>query len=165
MCQLLPFFGNKIDQKITLTSFGLASMIAYMIEPPVRHTQLMAFIMPKAIETFFNMLAKKKSYKRSPWHKILLALVAWAFLGYSFLLETERKRALEKSARSQAVAETNFGRLGEPFPSSLNINIGADLQDYATSDDNKDKEEEIEPQAKSLGANLFTGIAGLIVNL
>ena len=57
-------------------------MAAFMVEPVTRHIQLLAFMLPKMIETIANSLEHKRKFKQKDWHSRILLLLAMAIFAF-----------------------------------------------------------------------------------
>ena len=71
---------------------GIGCIIAYMFEPPVRHIQLLGFMLPKALGILSDILERRRKYKARSWHNVAIFLLAWAFIAYSQLREKHKKK-------------------------------------------------------------------------
>ena len=71
---------------------GIGCIIAYMFEPPVRHIQLLGFMLPKALGILSDILERRRKYKARSWHNVAIFLLAWALIAYSQLREKHKKK-------------------------------------------------------------------------
>ena len=87
MCVCSRGLGMKMGKGLNILTMGLGGFIAYLFETPNRHVQLLSFMLPKAIETLFNLLAIKGLYRARDWHAQAVAVFAWAIIACSALKE------------------------------------------------------------------------------
>ena len=83
--------GNRLGvpcNRFTMTAYlGLGGIAAFRFEPVIRHIQLLAFMLPKMIETMSDSLSSKGLYKPQNWHAKLILLFAVALFAYNALRE------------------------------------------------------------------------------
>ena len=92
MCVFMKVFGLKMGKRLNVLSMGLGGFIAYLFETPNRHIQLTGFMLPKAIETLFNLLQSRGLYKAKDWHNYAIAVFAWAIIASAALREHLKKQ-------------------------------------------------------------------------
>ena len=71
---------------------AIGGFIAYLFETPSRHSQLLSFMMPKALETLYNLLSSRGFYKQKDWHAKAIVLIAWAIIAYSAIREYRKEK-------------------------------------------------------------------------
>ena len=74
---------NILKSKLwTFISVLVGGTIGFIVETPYRHFQFLGYFTPKAIETIFNILARKGYYKWHWWHKHAVLLLAFAMISF-----------------------------------------------------------------------------------
>ena len=81
-------FGFTFGKGMTLVTFGLGCLLSFLVETPNRHTQLLGYIAPNAINIFINLLEQHRLFKRKSWHTYLVTMFAWAVIAGHFVRQS-----------------------------------------------------------------------------
>ena len=79
-----------MSKSMAVTTIGIGCFVAYFFETPARHSQLVSFMLPKAIETFFSILERRSLYKSRKWHSYAVFMFAWIIISSLALLDNRK---------------------------------------------------------------------------
>ena len=99
----MRYYG-KYDRLGITSCFLIGITIAYLFEPVHRHQSYLAFVLPKAVELFFNVLETRGKVKQTNL-RALLALMTISGL-YGFTKSREQVRNL-KDMNKHSIEKTN----------------------------------------------------------
>jgi len=84
---------NARHLQLLYTAFCLiACTTGYLFENPNRHIQLLGYMLPKAMETYSEVLKRKGIYKARNWHAAAVWMLTWALIAAYTLQSFYKKR-------------------------------------------------------------------------
>ena len=78
-------------KRLWLFNALVASVLAYAVEPPARHIQILSYLAPKAIETLANILDRKQVLRSKNWHEYAILFLAWTLIAVCQLADYRKQ--------------------------------------------------------------------------
>ena len=93
------------DHKLVYWLGGLVAGAALLLERPSRHTDLMLYVLPRAADSLYTIMADKRWVGTMPHGEVLLFALAMAVLLGTFEREQEEEEELQLESDSSAPSE------------------------------------------------------------
>ena len=87
MCVLSRTTGLHINRLVALLCFYVGGVMGFHFDTPQRHTALLGFMMPKAIEVLGNMLEIHGLLRKRDWYFSFAYYLAMAVIGLKLYVE------------------------------------------------------------------------------